>query len=163
MSWFLLKAKPREEKRAIENLTRQSVVCFCPMINIERIINKNKVKRTEVLFPGYLFIELEEFSVTAISIRSTRGVSHFVSSGGWPIQAPPELIDQLKTREFLEKNKTVSYTPRPGDVVRIIEGPFRELEAIFTTSDGNDRAIVLLNLLNQASRVSIPYSSISDI
>ena len=33
---FLVKTKPRQERRAAENLERQGVVSFCPMVNMEK-------------------------------------------------------------------------------------------------------------------------------
>ena len=36
---------------------------------------------------------------------------------------------------------------KAGDLVTVTQGPFRGIEAIFKTYDGEKRAIVLLNLL----------------
>ena len=45
--------------------------------------------------------------------------------------------------------------------LEVMEGPFRGLNAIFTQIDGNQRAVVLINLLNQQVEASIPLSSLS--
>ena len=79
MNWFLLQTKSRQEQRAVENLERQDVVSFCPMIRVDKITRGRRVEALEVLFPGYLFVQLGESSSSVTSIRSTRGVSHFVT------------------------------------------------------------------------------------
>ena len=47
-----------------------------------------------------------------------------------------------------------------GDAVRITEGPFSELEAIFLRNDGEERAILLLTLLHREQRLKMPLRSI---
>jgi len=44
--------------------------------------------------------------------------------------------------------------------MEIVEGPFRGLNAVFSQPDGNQRAIVLINLLNQKVSASLPFTSL---
>ena len=46
MNWFLLQTKSRQEQRAAENLDRQSVTSFCPMIKVEKISRSRRVEVT---------------------------------------------------------------------------------------------------------------------
>ncbi|MCP3673942.1 MAG: transcriptional activator RfaH, partial [Gammaproteobacteria bacterium] len=80
-SWYLLQCKPREETRASENLENQGFTTFLPEISIAK---KTKVGFTETeapLFPGYLFIKLNNEVDNCAPIRSTRGVNKLVSFG----------------------------------------------------------------------------------
>ena len=163
MDWFLLQTKSREELRAAENLLRQGVESFCPMICVEKISRGKRVEVTEVLFPGYLFVQLGESSVSATSIRSTRGVSHFVSSSGRPIKVPSDLIDQLQRRVSLEENQVASRLPKAGEKMNIMDGPFRGLDAVFYQPDGNNRALVLVTMLNQEVKASISFANLSTV
>ena len=163
MDWFLLQTKSREELRAAENLARQEVESFCPMIRVEKIARGKRIEAVEVLFPGYLFVQLGESSVSATSIRSTRGVSHFVSSGGRPIKVPSDLIDQLRRRVAADEDRVLSSLPKAGEKMNIIEGPFRGLDAVFHQPDGNNRALVLVTMLNQQVKASISFSSLSAV
>ena len=81
-NWFLLQTKSRQESRAVENLQRQGVVSFCPMIRVEKVSRGNRIVKQEALFPGYLFVNFNQTSVSATTVRSTRGVSHFVTCAG---------------------------------------------------------------------------------
>lgn len=161
MDWFLLQTKSREELRAAENLARQEVESFCPMIRVEKIVRGKIAEAVEVLFPGYLFIQLGESSVSATSIRSTRGVSHFVSSGGRPVKVPADLIDQLQRRIAKQQDQVMSSLPKAGEKMNIVDGPFRGLDAVFHQPDGNNRALVLVTMLNQQVKASIAFSSLS--
>lgn len=45
----------------------------------------------------------------------------------------------------------------------ITTGSFCDVEAIFLTADGNERAVILLNLLQRQQKVVLPISSLSRI
>ena len=158
MSWFLLQTKPRQEYRAIENLQRQGVESFCPQIAVEKLSRGKRVKVEEILFPGYLFIRYDLQGVSSTTIRSTRGVSGFVSTSGAPVQVPQQLIDELQQR-VSGGIETLTNLPQSGDKLEILEGPFRGLEAIFSQPDGASRAIVLIKLLNQQVEAVLPFDS----
>ncbi|MBT5106134.1 MAG: transcriptional activator RfaH, partial [Porticoccaceae bacterium] len=81
-SWFLVQTKSKQESRAVDNLERQGVNSFCPMIGVEKLSRGSRVVKQEALFPGYLFVNFNQKSVSSTTIRSTRGVSHFVTCAG---------------------------------------------------------------------------------
>jgi transcriptional antiterminator RfaH len=94
-TWFLIQTKSRQESRAIENLERQGIGSFCPRIMIEKLSRGRRVVVSEALFPGYLFVNFDHNRVSATTVRSTRGVSHFVSTAGVPVRVPEDLIASL--------------------------------------------------------------------
>jgi transcriptional antiterminator RfaH len=47
-----------------------------------------------------------------------------------------------------------------GDSVRITQGGFAELDAIFVAMDGEQRVILLLNMLNRQQQISMPLTNI---
>jgi transcriptional antiterminator RfaH len=157
--WYLVQTKSREELRAIENLERQGVSSFCPLISVEKISRAKRVVVDEVLFPGYLFVNFDHEKISAATIRSTRGVLQFVRCAGSPINVPESLIEGLKKRVICSSDEVMSELPNAGDRLEILEGPFRGLEAIFSQPDGNSRAIVLISLLNQKVKATLPLTS----
>ena len=160
-SWFLLQTKPRQEIRAVENLERQGVVSFCPQISVEKLSRGKRIQVQEVLFPGYLFISFNYQTITSNTIRSTRGVSHFVTASGSPVQVPQQLIDGLKVRAAVGGVEASPNLPKSGDKLEILEGPFRGLDAIFSQPDGASRAIVLIKLLSQQVKATLPFTSLN--
>ena len=160
MQWFLLQTKVKQEQRAAENLERQDVASFCPMIRVDKISRGRRSEVLDVLFPGYLFVQLGESSVSTTAVRSTRGVSHFVTSAGAPIKVPQGLVEQLRQRVTADADVVMSQLPKPGAKMQIIDGPFKGLNAVFTEPDGNNRAIVMVTLLSQQVKTSMPFASL---
>tara|TARA_B110000881_G_scaffold201271_1_gene200210 strand:+ start:261 stop:773 length:513 start_codon:yes stop_codon:yes gene_type:complete len=160
MQWFLLQTKVKQEQRAAENLERQDVVSFCPMIRVDKISRGRRSEVLDVLFPGYLFVQLGESSVSTTAVRSTRGVSHFVTSAGAPIKVPQGLVEQLRQRVTADADVVMSQLPKSGAKMQVIDGPFKGLNAVFTEPDGNNRAIVMVTLLSQQVKTSMPFASL---
>ena len=163
MQWFLLQTKVRQEQRAAENLERQNVTSFCPMIRVEKITRGKRAEVQEVLFPGYLFVQLGEFSVSTTAVRSTRGISHFVTSAGAPIKVPHGLVEQLRERVTVHADVVMSQLPKSGAKMQIIDGPLKGINAIFAEPDGNSRAIVMVTLLSQHVKTSMPFASLAAV
>ena len=156
--WYLIQCKPRQDSRAEENLTRQAFKCYRPTHNIERIKRGRRTTSVESLFPGYLFIQLDQLNDNWHPIRSTRGVNQLVTFGKQPIAVADELIEQLKQQ--LSEKPQESVALEPGDRVRINSGSYKELEAIFLARDGAERIVILLHLLHREHTLSIPISAI---
>jgi len=162
-NWLLLQVKPRQEMRALENLERQQGVCYCPLIRVEKLSRGKRVYGEEPLFPGYLFINMDSgrSDLTYAAVRSSRGVSKIVSFGVEPIKVPDALLDQIKHREQTDSMGLISKDlPQSGDSISITEGPFRGLKAVFSHTDGVQRSIVLINLLNQQTPTSLANTQI---
>ena len=162
-NWLLLQVKPKQEVRALENLQRQGGECYCPKILIEKLSRGKRIEVEEALFPGYLFINVqpEQNGLTYTSIRSSRGVSKIVGFGAEPIKVPETLIEQIKYREQADSMGFIAKDlPRPGDNINILQGPFKGLKAVFSHTDGMQRSIVLINLLNQQTPTSLANTQI---
>ena len=162
-NWLLLQVKPKQEVRALENLQRQGGECYCPKILIEKLSRGKRIEVEEALFPGYLFINAqpEQNGLTYTSIRSSRGVSKIVGFGAEPIKVPETLIEQIKYREQADSMGFIAKDlPQPGDNINILQGPFKGLKAVFSHTDGMQRSIVLINLLNQQTPTSLANTQI---
>jgi transcriptional antiterminator RfaH len=156
--WYLIQCKPRQDSRAEENLTRQAFKCYRPAHHVERIQRGRRGTSLESLFPGYLFIQLDQLNDNWHPIRSTRGVNQLVTFGKQPVAVADELIEQLKQR--LNEKPQESVKLEPGDCVRINSGSYKDLEAIFLSRDGAERIVILLQLLHREHTLSIPISAI---
>lgn len=159
-AWYLVQCKPGETQRALENLENQCYECYLPMIGVERIRNRKRRVMDEPLFPGYLFIHLDQWEDNWQPIRSTRGVSRLVAFGGLPLSVDQELIDLLKQRCI---QQAIVEALKPGERVMVTEGPFSGLNAVFEAYDGEERVMILLNILHAQQRLSLPISSIAKI
>jgi transcriptional antiterminator RfaH len=152
--WYVVKCKPREEARALEHLERQGYRCFLPIVHVEKLRKGQRIERAESLFPSYLFIHLDDLSDNWYPIRSTRGVSHMVRFNNQAVPLADRIIDGI--RERLEKDPPKMPYLKPGERVRITEGSFSNLEAIFCANDGEERVVLLMNILQREQSLSFP-------
>ena len=119
--WYLVKTKPRMEETAEINLNNQKVGYFLPRFTCGK-------REGKVIFPGYIFIKPKTGGDTFQSIRSTRGVSHFVRFDMAFANASDETINDLKKLVDV-MNDRMGQTNRhqKADEVFIKSGPFKGL------------------------------------
>lgn len=154
--WYLLYCKTREEERAIEHLQNQGIESFYPTKAVKKIRKGIKSVKHEPLFPNYLFVSLNPDTANFNAIRSTRGVASFVRFGATYTIVAHELIELMR-QKLMKVNYTVDDTqyPKEGDVVVINNGVYSGLEAIFKASDGFERSILLIKLIEQQASLTI--------
>ena len=135
----MIKTKPRQEKKAKQNLENQGYVTFCPIVKINN--------RLVVLFPGYLFVQLNEKTQNFSPINSTQGVSYFVKFGLNFAKVPTCVIEFIKTNQHITAEKLKDLNKfKAGDKVRISDGAFKNWVAIFKCYKTDERVILLMNL-----------------
>ena len=138
--WYLIKTKPRQEKKAKQNLENQGYVAFFPLAKIN--------DRLVALFPSYLFVQLNEKTQNFSPIYSTKGVSYFVKFGLNFAKVPTSVIKFIKANQHITTEKLINLDKfKPGDKVQISDGAFKNYLAIFKCYKSDDRVILLMNLL----------------
>ena len=149
MKWYVIHTRPRQEERALENLLRQGFQAWLPMLEVEKVRRGKITKLIEPLFSRYLFIHLDQIHSNWSPIRSTLGVSKLVSFGNQPAAVPDELIQMLQQEPQRSGQKVLN----PGDTVEFTKGPLKGLRGIYEQDDGELRAMVMIELINQSHRV----------
>tara|TARA_B100001175_G_C19474078_1_gene623305 strand:+ start:298 stop:771 length:474 start_codon:yes stop_codon:yes gene_type:complete len=151
--WYLLKTKLRQEKKAIANLENQNFSVYCPLAQIN---GKNVI-----LFPGYLFIQLDDKEENWAPIRSTKGVINFVRFGLSFAKISDSIINLIKTNEntTAEKIKTLKDF-KLGQSVKITDGVLQNCVAIFKSFKSDERVILLLNIMGQEQTINLKKKSI---
>jgi transcriptional antiterminator RfaH len=155
-TWYLLQCKPQQSYRAQEHLQNQHYHCFLPEITRDQIKKGKRQLITEPLFPGYLFLQVNEQQSWS-PIRSTRGVARIVAFNGRPEPVPDSIIAALQERIAQQPPEQ---NLQAGDPIRITQGPFANIEAIFSAYDGDERVVILLKLLQQQQKLVLPANSI---
>lgn len=151
MTWHVIHTKPRQENRAVENLARQGFRCYLPTFKAERIRRGQIYICIEPLFPHYLFIYTDN-ALNWNAIRSTKGVQAPVSFGGEIAKVDDEMIDALQNVENNLKGGEPDKLFDQGEIVQITTGPFSGMEAIYQMSDGESRALVLMEFLGKPTK-----------
>ena len=164
LAWYVIHTKPRQEARALTNLVQQGYQCFLPMITLERLSRGRVNLVEEPLFPRYLFICLDHgrHGQNWAPIRSTVGVSGLVTFGSSPARMHPDLIDAL-----LLQQEGLSEAPerlfQNGERLLIGSGAFAGLEAVYQMASGDNRAMVLIELMGKLALMQIAPASLRKI
>jgi transcriptional antiterminator RfaH len=163
-NWYVIHTKPRQEQRALSNLQQQGYQCYLPMIAIEKLTRESLHVIEEPLFPRYLFINLDasRYGQNWSPIRSTWGVSGLVSFGSAPAKISSSIIDLLR-----EQEQGLSEDPQrlfsAGERLYVAEGPFAGLQAIYQMASGENRAMVLIELMGKSAQMQIAPASLRKV
>jgi transcriptional antiterminator RfaH len=151
--WYLVKTKTSNENVAIKNLENQGYTVYCPFCEI----NKNKY----TLFPGYLFIYLDNQTENWSPIRSTKGVINLVKFGNNFAQVSDSVIAFIRSNEYLTREKITNLDRfECGDNVQITNGIFKNCIAIFKSFKSDERVILLLKIMGQQHSLNIKKDSV---
>lgn len=160
--WYVVLTKPKQEERAEEHLQAQGAEVFLPRIALEKMHKGKRVVKVEVLFPGYLFVNVQGCESIIGSIRSTRGVRQLLRFAIEPLQVNTRLIEDLRNRcyqqlenQLGDNQQTRQSLYKTGQKVEVTSGPFKDYQAIFDQFDGEARAFVLLDILNQQQELLV--------
>lgn len=158
LGWKVVITRPRMEARAHEHLGRLGFAVFLPRLQISRPGAQGMVNRVDVMFPRYLFVQLDEQSIERAGlIRSTRGAVGLLRFGNRVAAVADPVIDSLKA---LTDDAGLITKPtgtfRSGQSVRVMSGVFAGLEAVFTQEDGPSRSAILVHFLGQQNQVIVP-------
>ena len=168
MVWFLVRSKPRQESVALTHLARQGYESYLPLFATEKLVRRKSTVVQEPMFARYLFVRLDTSGhergqgQSWSPIRSTVGVSELVCFGSRPARVDDALIATLRDREAAQQASPTTLFAH-GDSVRITEGAFAGLEAIYQMNDAEGRAMVLLDLLNKPVARTIDAASLRKV
>lgn len=159
--WYVIQCKGGESFRAAEHLANQDYEVFHPVLQVQKKRRGKLAWVSEPLFPYYLFLRLDRLASNWRPIRSTRGVLKIVTFGlAMPVPVSDELVEMLLAHGSGAEDATPNVYFRAGEAVEITAGPFKDLQAIFASHKGEERAIVLLNMLHQQQRLEMPVAQL---
>ena len=146
--WYLVKTKPLNENKVFTRLQEAGFESIFP--RIWKKLRKREHPQIRPFFPTYLFVR---FAIEQLrTIRYTRGVAKVVSFGPEPQEVGDDIISAVRERMDEEGIVTLVKPPahwKPGDRIRIGEGPFEGLEAIFLEElPDRDRVVLLLDAVS---------------
>lgn len=125
--------------------------------NGKRRITKRKI------FPGYVLVEMIMDDDSWYVVRSTPGVTGFVSSGSKPIPLQEDearLI--LKQMGVLEAKPRMDYSL--GDIVKVISGPFQHFTGkVEEVQRERGKLRVLVSMFGRETPVELDFSQVEKI
>jgi len=163
MNWYLLQTKPNAHNLAFENLKRQGFEVFLPLIIKTSKKGSRFVNKTVPLFSNYIFMGTKKESISWSSINATRGISKAVTLDGTYRQVNNHIIAGIKGR--CNKNGVIQIMDdiASGDRVKIERGPFSDFICNVDKIVDSQRALVLVDILQQETRAKVSLNNLSKI
>lgn len=148
--WYVLKTKPHAESQVQSILETRQIATFLPLLK--------QTRRSEVLFPGYLFVRIARNSDQFVRSRSVPGVSYILNIDGSPEPINDELVEEIRRRVEKENNINPITRFSSGDRVIVRSGPFQGLDAVFERAlTPRGRSLILMTLLGKTTRVQVDF------
>ncbi len=159
--WYVVHARPHQERRAEVNLARQGFRVWLPVMERSRR-HARRIETVQVpLFPGYLFVALDVERDAWCGINGTFGVRRLLSDGERPRALPGEFVAALQDAVGGDGLSTAAPADlRPGDAVTIAAGPFVECAAVVLRLAPGERVDVLLDVLGGRIPARLPRRAV---
>lgn len=169
MHWYAVHTYSGHENKVKTNIERRSVSMGLAneirrvVVPTETELRTRNGKRQEVqrkVFPGYVLIEMELNDVTWHLIRSTTGVTGFVSSGN-----KPDPLQDDEIRQILEAVESPDRKPKvkwsKDEVVRVTAGPFAEFTGkVEEVNAAKEKLKVLISIFGRDTPVELDFRQV---
>ncbi len=148
----------------IESMTMEDLI-FDVVVPTEDEVNiKNGERQTveKKVFPGYILVYMNLTEESWYMVRNTPGVTGFVGMGNDPTALQPEEVARILKRMESETPR-INVTFRPGERVRIVDGPFEDFYGKVSEID-MDRATVriMVNFFGRETPVELDFLQVEE-
>lgn len=175
--WFVLKVVSGQENK-IKGYIDAEVVrskwdniithVLVPTEKVYKIRNGKKIIKDRTLYPGYLYIEVEEKTITTemlATIRNITGVMNFLG-GNQPQALRPIEVQKLlgKLDEVVGQGESMMEPFIINESVKIIDGPFNDF--VGTIEDINEekkKLKVVVKIFGRRQPVEVSFGQVDKI
>ena len=164
--WFVVHCYSGYENKVRHNLEQRIETMgmkdqiFDVVIPTQEEIEVKDGKRRSIerhVFPGYVLVNMKMSEESWYVVRNTPGVTGFVGMGNDPIPLRPEEVSQILKRMEAEA-PTIKVTFKPGEKVRIIDGPFNEFIGTVDEIDMDRTKVrVMVNFFGRSTPVELDF------
>lgn len=160
-------AVARYLKQRIDSLEMNDKI-FQVLVPKEKKIKIKNGKRKEVeekIYHGYVLVDMVMSEDSWYVVRNTPRVTGFVGADSTkPVPLSKEEVDYLLARMKGEETRKFRIDYRPGDLVRIIDGPFKEYEGKVSAVDEEQGKIkVMVPIFGRETSVELDSLQVQKI
>lgn len=163
-NWYVLHtysgyedAVARALKQRVESLGMEDKIFNVIVPKGKKIKIKNGKRKTieEKIYPGYVLVEMIVTDDSWYVVRNTPNVTGFVGAGTTPVPVSINEIENLKKRMTGEEPQ-YKIEAKPGDLVKIIDGPFKDFDGkVAETDEERGKVKVLVNMFGRDTPVEL--------
>lgn len=162
--WYAIHTYSGYEEKVAESIRQRAESLdmkdkiFQVLVPKEKMIEIKNGKRKVVekrIFQGYVMVEMKLTEDAWYIVRNTPSVTGFVGTGTEPTPVEPEEIEKIMKRMGREDPKhKMDY--KIGDVVNIIDGPFKGFDGAINEIDPSKGKLkVLVNMFGRETPVEL--------
>jgi transcriptional antiterminator NusG len=165
-AWYVVHCYSGDEEKVKHNLEQRTETMqmsdqiFQVVVPTEDEIEIRNGKRRTVerrVFPGYILVQMLLTDDSWYVVRNTPGVTGFVGMGNEPTPLRPEEVQAIVRRMEVEAPK-IKVTFKPGQKVRIIDGPFNEFIGVVDEIDMERAKVrVLVSFFGRETPVELDF------
>jgi transcriptional antiterminator NusG len=165
-AWYVVHCYSGYENKVRHNLEQRiesmgmKDKIFDVVVPTEEEIEVREGKRKTIerrVFPGYILVNMILTEESWYVVRNTPGVTGFVGMGNQPTPLRPEEVAQILKRMEAEAPR-IKVTFRPGERVRIIDGPFNDFRGTVSEIDMERAKVrVLVNFFGRETPVELDF------
>ena len=170
--WYAVHTYSGHENKVMTNIMRRAESMglqnkiFRILVPTEAETRTRAGKKTEVkrkVFPGYVLIDMVLDDSTWYLVKSTTGVTGFVSSGNKPVPLQDREVQDILDAE--EGNIPVPVVKfEKGEVIRVTAGPFTEFTGkIEEVNADKEKVRVLISIFGRDTPVELDFQQIEKV
>lgn len=171
--WFVLHTYSGYEENVKHNIEQRIESfdmrdkIFNVLVPKEKKIKIKNGKRTSVeekIFPGYILVEMIVTDDSWYVVRNTPNVTGFVGSGTTPTPVDQKEIEALIKRTSGASEPSHKIDVEVNDVVRIVDGPFKNFEGKISHVDAErGRIKALVSMFGRETPVELDALQVKKI
>jgi transcriptional antiterminator NusG len=165
-AWYVVHCYSGYENKVRHNLEQRiesmgmKEKIFDIVVPTEEEIEVKEGKRRTVerrVFPGYILVNMILSEESWYVVRNTPGVTGFVGMGNTPTPLRPEEVSQIIRRMEAEAPR-IKVTFKPGERVRIVDGPFNDFRGTVSEIDMERAKVrVMVNFFGRETPVELDF------
>jgi len=170
--WFVVHTYSGHENKVAETLKQRAQTLHIEDKILAVLIptqEKIQIKRgqrktvNEKIFPGYMLVQMELSDDAWLAVRTTQGVTGFVSTGTKPRPLPRHEVEAIQ--QYMNQG-TPQYKAEftEGEAVKIIDGPFNEfLGTVKSIDEEKAKVEVLVSIFGRETPVELDFLQVQKI
>jgi transcriptional antiterminator NusG len=131
---------------------------YIPVLTITTIKNGKRKQKEQKVYPGYIYIHMILDEELAYTIQSTQYVSKIAGTGEFAVALEEGYVENLKQKLAAQDDQaaTVQADLEIGDLVKVIEGPFKDMQGKVSGFNATkDRVSLLLKVFERETNVEL--------
>ena len=162
MDWYCLKAKHKREKTAALSLKQlHGLTTYAPTITFRRSTMRGRIRFTEAMFTGYLFV-YADMGLHLQRILRTAGVVGALRYGDVVHPVARGFVEDLR-RSLGGDHYNVPdiTTPAVDSIVRIMEGPFFGIIGrVLSANSAGERVKIFVDMVGREIELGLPTEAV---